>query len=344
MPTFQILSLSGGGYRGLYTAHILEHIENRLGTPIADHIDLFAGTSIGGIMALALAHRIPASIIKQKLIDHGSKIFAAPITQKTTGIRGAIRRTMLFGKGLLGARYQVDALQNLLVDIFEEQTIGHLEHRVLVPAVNANTGRTRMFKTPHHERLKTDFKLSIVDVALATSAAPTYFPPHRISGERYLDGGLVANDPALHAVHEAMQFVENGNAVKLEDVQVLGIGTASPGAALDENKQNPGFIGWGTSLFDVSINAQERMSADMLTHWLGNKYTRLNLSVSAHNTENVALDLANRVSTDVLLATAEATIREQVSEELICNLKSHTPTRPTFYHGPNANHVPVDAT
>jgi len=73
--SFQILSLSGGGFLGLYTIKIIEKIEEDLGKPISHCFDLIAGTSIGGIVALALAAEIPAKDIRKAFEDNGEKIF-----------------------------------------------------------------------------------------------------------------------------------------------------------------------------------------------------------------------------------------------------------------------------
>src|ERR1700722_15331694 len=75
-PRFQVLSLAGGGYRGLYTAQVIADLEEQLGAPIATRFDLIAGTSVGGILALALALEIPASRIVDLFTKHGQDIFS----------------------------------------------------------------------------------------------------------------------------------------------------------------------------------------------------------------------------------------------------------------------------
>jgi predicted acylesterase/phospholipase RssA len=76
MP-FQILSLSGGGYLGLYTISILADIEDLIGAPLGTRFDLIAGTSVGGIIAIGIANEIPAARIKQAFERTGRK-FSQP--------------------------------------------------------------------------------------------------------------------------------------------------------------------------------------------------------------------------------------------------------------------------
>src|ERR1700728_3213622 len=106
-PVFQVLALSGGGYRGLYTAKIIADIEAGDGVPFARRFDLIAGTSIGGILALALAPEIPAARMTEFFVEHGSEIFSR-------------RKSLL---GYLRAPYTADKLKILLQrdDLFGHQ-------------------------------------------------------------------------------------------------------------------------------------------------------------------------------------------------------------------------------
>ena len=216
---FTILSLSGGGYLGLYTASVLAALEESYGAPIARHFDLIAGTSVGGIIALGLANEIPAKDIQKAFEDKGTKIFSdRPAPQGTAGTIADLSRYARKPK------YRPDALRNTIVRIVGEETlIGHLKHPVIVPAVNLTKGGPQMFKTPHHEDFRRDLHLKAVDVALATSAAPTYFPIAEVEDALFTDGGLYANSPDLLAVHEAEHFF----ARPASEVRLLSIGTTT---------------------------------------------------------------------------------------------------------------------
>jgi uncharacterized protein len=201
MP-FHILSLSGGGYFGLYSVSVLAGIEEKVGRPVARCFDLMAGTSVGGIIALGLAAEVSAAEIKSAFERNGTAIFSdrpAPTTWS-----GTLRD---FGRYLRKPKYRPDALRRTIVELVGEETrIGGLKHPVIVPAVNLTKGRPQVFKTPHNIDFCSDLHLKVVDVALATSAAPTYFPVAEIGDALYADGGLYANSPDLLALHEAEHF------------------------------------------------------------------------------------------------------------------------------------------
>jgi predicted patatin/cPLA2 family phospholipase len=106
---------------------------------------------------------------------------------------------------------------------FGEKTLGACKHPVIVPAINYSAGQPQLFKTPHHASFKRDHQFRLVDVALATSAAPAYFPRHTFNNNQYVDGGLYANAPGLLALHEAQTFLGQ----QPEAMHLMSIGTMS---------------------------------------------------------------------------------------------------------------------
>ena len=277
---FQILSLSGGGYRGLHIAHVLEIIEQQIGGRIGKHFDLIAGTSIGGIIALAIASEIPATNIRQTLEELGPRLFHRlppdfPLFRELFSKSG-------FKKGLYGlsnwaalqaegqdaysAWYDPIHLKNELKreEYFCERKIKDLNHPVMIPAVNYSAGVPKFFKTDHHRLLSFDAELSLIDVALGTAAAPVFFPIHKIRDWRIADGGLIANDPTQVAVHEAMQYfgirpsLFGDTSTGSDDLRVLSIGTLSPKHFADVKKPlDQGMLDWGTGVFDLAMSEQE---------------------------------------------------------------------------------------
>ncbi|RWA51863.1 hypothetical protein AU476_20370 [Cupriavidus sp. UYMSc13B] len=160
---FHILAISGGGFRGLFAALILAHMEEELGAPLARKFDLIAGTSIGGILALAIAAEIPLSRLVALFTDHGHDIFAPTVF----GMRRPRWLVDRLNWGVWSSKYTSAPLRQLLSapDLFGDRTLGDLPHRVLVPAVNVTKGGPCMFKTPHHPNWKMDWKHRLVDVA-----------------------------------------------------------------------------------------------------------------------------------------------------------------------------------
>ena len=324
---FQILALSGGGYRGLYTAKILADLEQDIGGPIAQRFDLIAGTSIGGILALAVAMEIPAEKMVKLFEEHGEDIFK--------------RRFSL--QGIIRAPYSQEPLKRLLSapDIFGEQTLGACRHPVVVPAINYSTGQPQLFKTAHHASFKRDHQFRLVDIALATSAAPGYFPRHTFNNNQYVDGGLYANAPGLIALHEAQMFFGHPP----DAVHMMSIGTMSSKFTADPRRnRSGGTYDWGgihpanmpKRLFGVSISVQESLSDFMLKHRLGARYVLVDDVLSDERARAVALDKADAPAREVLMGAASEKSKACLGREDCQAFLRHQSALPKFYYGPNA--------
>lgn len=325
---FQILALSGGGYRGLYTAKILADFEQHIGAPIASRFDLIAGTSIGGILALALALEIPAERMVDLFVRKGGVIFK--------------RRWTL---GWWRAPYTQGPLADLLADgeWFGQRTLGACRHRVLIPAINYSTGAPVVFKTPHHQNFLRDYRYRLVDVALATSAAPAYFPRHVFDHQQYLDGGLFANAPGLLAVHEARHFLERSP----EQLYVVAIGTMSAKFTVDPRRnRRGGALDWGgvnplampKRLFGVAISAQESLVNFMLKQQLlEGRYYHIDDDLTDERARAVALDKTNAAARDVLLGVGTERAKWFLGNPAFRTVLEHTPTPPEFFHGAQAH-------
>lgn len=331
---FWILALSGGGARGLFTAQVLANLEKAVGTPLANRFDLIAGTSVGGILALGLAKEMPTEKLVA-LFDQADDIFTP--------------RHSFLNWGLFGPKYCNDKLKVLLAneEIFGKSTIGNLKHRVMIPSVNYTKGTPTFFKTPHHPRLRIDWEYQLVDVAMATAAAPTFFPVYGFGNQQFVDGGLVANAPGLVAVHEAMQFADHAD---VNTIHVVSIGTYARGTAMDpklghdmgillapRNGWFPWARGWGSRLFELTINSQESMNNNMLKHWLGDRHHLIDGTPKPEQTNYLGLDNTSNESRKALLGQADVISQELFSTELLASIRGHEPSQPKFYHGPNKN-------
>lgn len=331
---YWILALSGGGGRGLFTAAVLEQLETAIGAPIASRFDLIAGTSVGGILALGIANELPAKDLKE-LFKRSGEIFDPECS--------------LLNWPILRARYLNTNLKCLLQDkkVFGNSTIGSLKHRVLIPSINYTKGSPSFFKTPHHPSLLRDWQYSLVDVAMATSAAPTYFPIYGFANQHFVDGGLVANAPGLVAVHEAMTFAGEPDIKK---IHVLSIGTAGRGTAMDPAvatdmgafaglKRRWPWVskGWGMRLFELTIRSQEAMSNSMLGHWLEDRHHLVDALPQPEQTDYLGLDDVSKEAQDALLGQAAIAGQNYLTTGLLEQIRNHRPEVPKFYHGPNKN-------
>lgn len=324
IPTYHVLALSGGGYRGLYTATVLAELEAALGRPIASHFDLICGTSAGGMLALGLGAEIPATELKALFEEQGRRIFSS---------RGLLRRLQGFW---LTAKHDSVGLQEVLSERFQETTIGDLKHRVLVPAVNYSTGRGQFFKTPHHPSFELDYRMKVVDVALATAAAPVYFPLSRNDRGVFADGGLVGNAPGLFGLHEVKTFLAPNQDVL---IRVLAIGTMTIGATVRGGASlDRGFGKWRGGLFDLVISAQESSVDYMLRQSLGHNYFQIDDKATPDQSKDVkSLDRVSVGATNTLKDRGVHAAQRALGDPLFQPFRTHQAGAPIFYHGPNKN-------
>ena len=208
---FQILSLDGGGFKGLFSAAVLAKLEEKTEHKITDHFDLITGTSTGGLIAIGLGLGMSPKEIVQFYVQEGPKIFA-----NTLGWRSVLQ--------WIGRKFPQNRLASALKSksAFSQKLLGQSSKRLVIPTYNLGTDQVRVFKTPHHPRLTTDLNIPAWKIALATSAAPTFFPACReINHMRLIDGGVWANNPAMVGVVEAVSMLN----VPLEAIKVFSIGT-----------------------------------------------------------------------------------------------------------------------
>lgn len=290
-----LLALSGGGYRGLFTARILDAFERDSGGITAHRFDAIAGTSIGGILAIGLANKIPAADLAAMIREHGSAIF---------------RRSGGLLPGLSHVRYSPDSLRLAVETILgrpaARQPFAEIPAPLIVCAVDEVTSRPRLFRTAMVDPDSTD-TMPTIDVALATSAAPTFFPAHRIDGRAHVDGGLMANAPDLALVTEWMRL--NGGTP--DRLHLLSIGTA--GSRRNGNAPlTAGKVGWVArhGLVQLIMGAQEEFAV-MQTRTLG---LGTFLRIDETPERPIALDRVDEASSALLESLAGAAIERTRAE------------------------------
>lgn len=322
--SFKVLSLSGGGYRGLYTAKVLEKLEEQLkkwdeNDCLANYFDLITGTSIGGIIALALAYEIPAKKIADIFEEEGKEIF-----KKQAFI------------GVNKAKYKTENLRQILFQWFENKIIGDLKHPIAVPAINYTTGYPVVFKTAHHSSLKCDWKIKIVDVALATSAAPTFFKRHTIGTSEYIDGGMFANSPSLIGLHEAEFFFEQS----LENIQILSIGTLSGKKTINpKSNKKGGLRDWGEgsikdaprNIIEITLSSQQLFMQQLVKHRLKENFVVIDETLTQSTAPYVGLDIVTDNAKQILLSNAEQSAKIAISKNEVNVFFQQKASKPIFY-------------
>ncbi|UIY45310.1 CBASS cGAMP-activated phospholipase [Methylobacterium radiotolerans] len=327
--TFQILCLSGGGYRGLFTAEVLAQLEKQAGRPIGECFDLIAGTSIGGIIALGLGLGHRATAIRDAFLQNGAAIFP-PRRPPRTGLLGKIDRWRAYSGG---PKYPATELRRTVQGIVGADTLlGAARTRLLIPAVNMTDGRVQMFKTPHHSTLTVDQHRKVIEVAMATSAAPTFFPLATVGKSLYADGGLAANSPDACAVHEAVHFAGQNR----EDIRVLSIGTTSSNFGLPKSLgASFGPADWITNerLIATVFGVQQQLVDFMLKHDLKDRYYRIDTSTSAEHARDLGLDVATEHAQGTLIALAEGCYQRACTAPQVLEALAHQPIKPDFVRG-----------
>jgi patatin-like phospholipase/acyl hydrolase len=291
-PEFRILSLDGGGIRGAFIASCLARLEKELNQPLIDYFDLVAGTSTGGLIALALALGERAEKILSLYKDHGKKIFTRrsplPLSRLVKPCLPLLKRFIpnLDVDWLRQTKYGQEALKSALTEVFGNRTLEEAKCRVVIPSVNLTTGQTVVFKSPHQPDFIRDRHISAVDVALATTAAPTYFP-HAVmeEGSAYSDGGLWANNPSMVAYVEAIKISELCHRPEIDpefnksDISMLSIGTGQFRQFFKPSEANLGLIGWGQRIFDLMSVSQSQGTGFQMQYVLREKYCRVDFEM-----------------------------------------------------------------
>ena len=298
---FQILSLDGGGLKGLFTAAFLANWEKENNTKVVDHFDLIAGTSTGGIIALGLGLGFSAEQIKNLYLEKAEQIFP-PILLGNA-------------KHWISVKYSAQGLKGALEELFQDKKIGESTKRLIIPAYDPAFQGIHIFKTAHHRRLQTDYKQTAVHVGLATSAAPTYFQPEETeSGLQLVDGGVWANNPVMLAVAEAMGYLEQSQC----EIAALRIGTTEEVISLDTLKTSGGKLQMAAPLIEFMMRGQSQSASGMVFHLLGkDRFHQVN-PVSAPG--DFHLDKLRKE----LVALGEAKWRHESSELLDKGFFDHT--------------------
>jgi len=248
--TFKILSIDGGGIRGVFPAHILYCIKHRLGIKVEEYYDMIAGTSTGSIVAAAIACKIDPGEVVSMYRKHGPNIF--------------FRK-----KSLLPVKYQLafkslygnENLKKVLKEIFGNIMLGEISIPLLLPATDIGNGGVHVFKSAYQKDYDRDGKVLLHQAVLASCSAPTYFNPTKVNEYLLADGGLWANNPSLAAVIDAQRRLN----IKLSDIRILSLGT-----------------GHAKTCYGVKTDKEW----GLLNGWKGKEFISFMMSLQAQTTHN----------------------------------------------------------
>ncbi|WP_142827184.1 CBASS cGAMP-activated phospholipase [Planococcus soli] len=258
----KILSIDGGGVRGIIPAMLLAEIEAQTEKPIAELFDLVVGTSTGGILALGLVapdRKTPANpryTAEQFLgfyLEESHEIFDKSLFYKIT-------------RGIFSRRYHARALEKALKKYFGHTMLSEALAHVVIPSYEIHGRFTAFFKSRDVHTKKIEEDVLMRDVARAASAAPTYFIPKKIPaypGSSFIDGGVFANNPAMCAYAEAKELFPE------EDLLIVSLGTGNPQLTIEfGGVRTWGLLGWARPLWYILMDGSSDVVHHQLNHVL----------------------------------------------------------------------------
>jgi len=265
----KIISIDGGGIKGIVGSTILKEIESRLDKPIHEYVDVLTGTSTGGLISCGLA--IPdengnPKYNTQDIIDTynvlGTEVFSSSFWHKVKTLWG-----------LIGPKYPIDGLQKVLTEKFGETTLDKALIEVILCTYDLRSGWPVVFSSKED----TTKYVKMVEVCMGTSSVPTYFPSVQARTENnmfnLIDGGIFAVNPALSAY--TLTKKKNRNA----KVDIISIGNGHYGELYPyEQTKKWGLMQWASPVSDVILDG----IGDAINHQTktlceadGGTYTRL---------------------------------------------------------------------
>ncbi|APA92627.1 MULTISPECIES: CBASS cGAMP-activated phospholipase [Myroides] len=270
---FRILSIDGGGIRGLIPAKILAELETELqkdqpNKSLYEHFDLICGTSTGAILAIGVALGIPAKELANFYEDHAKIIFPRFV------FRFIPRKSMAFFTAIYSNKKLLKKIKEVYAEANEgkDPLMNDLKTKVCIPTFNGNNGEINVLKTNHHADYKRDYKIPAYHAAMSSASAPVYFPPHTFSFDNELgsgvninmiDGGVFANNPALIGLFEATDKLD----IPIENIALLSLGTGQGKQIIKRSWRPKNVFDWlfpNPKLVDLVLDTQTQITEKYL--------------------------------------------------------------------------------
>ncbi|HEY5956719.1 MAG TPA: patatin-like phospholipase family protein [Polyangiaceae bacterium] len=308
--TIRILSLDGGGIRGLIPALVLDALEKRAKRPIGELFDLIAGTSTGAILALGLTladargkPRYSARDLFDLYIERGNEIFSRSLWKRMSSV-----------EGLTDERYPSSGIEGVLKRYFGDALLKDTLVDVLIAAYELERRQPFLFRTRYARqppRPNERFDYPIWQVARSSSAAPTYFEPYHLPGEdssyyTLVDGGVYANNPAMCALVEAKVLYPDAR------IQMVSIGTGGLCRPITYDRaKNWGLVGWARPILDVVFDGVSDTVDFQAGQLLGPDFYRFQARLDDGSDD---LDDASASNLDALIRHARQLLLDSASQ------------------------------
>lgn len=266
---FKILSIDGGGIRGLIPAKVLADLEEELKKvepekKLYEHFDLICGTSTGAILAIGIALGIPTRELAHFYEENAKTIFPRFVFRCLPRKSRAFVNAIYSNKKLLKKLREVYAKANDGSD----PLLNDLRTNVCIPTFNGNDGAINVLKTKHHPEYRRDFKMPAYHAAMSSASAPVYFPPHSFQfknefGEgtniNMIDGGVFANNPSLIGIFEATDKL----GIPIADISLLSLGTGQGKQIIKRSWRPKNVFDWlfpNPKLVDLVLDTQAQIT------------------------------------------------------------------------------------
>ena len=251
---FRILSLDGGGLRGLIPLLTLKRIEEMTGKKTHELFDMIAGTSTGGIIAAGLSAtrdgKSPALTV-DKLIELYTTKGEAIFPRSKNVFSKAFRNI----KGALGPKFSADGLDAQLKEYFGDMALKDTLKPIVITSYDIRNNQVVMFKT-RLAKWDARYDLPLSSACRATSAAPTYLPSYELSYDgrqrTCIDGGVYINNPAMGAIAEA---IKANPKLKPSDIEVLSLGTGAYAEKIGDKAEEWGLAEWALPITTTMMQA-----------------------------------------------------------------------------------------
>ncbi|MGZ3866618.1 MAG: patatin-like phospholipase family protein, partial [Bacteroidia bacterium] len=325
MRKFRILSIDGGGLRGVIPVTVLKKIEEITGKRIADCFDLIAGTSTGGLITCAITLRNPVKAnepmytleeIMQVYINRGKEIFPE---------RNAIENSIHKVQDILAPKFGTEGIDRVFRDILKDYKMSDTLSNIMVSSYDLTNNCPLFFKS---RAARSNFAQDalLYDICRATSAGPTYLPSYEFyypaenekPNRNCIDGGVFVNNPSIAALSEFSKYFKYylpdspGNDIDYKNVFVLSLGTGSYVEKISEaDAEQKGELFWANHISDVMMRGVNRTTDYAMKEMMepGN-YLRLNVAIDTE--EHSQMDNCSAETTQYLInATNEQIILDK---------------------------------
>ncbi|NRF38407.1 patatin-like phospholipase family protein [Pedobacter foliorum] len=320
----KILSIDGGGIRGIIPGMLLVALEEKLkkesknpDAAIVDYFDFFAGTSTGGILTCLLLcpseenptrPRFSAKEALDLYLEHGNEIFKMSFFKR---LRAKF--------GLAGERYNSHIFEGVLKKYFGKTKLSQLIKPCIISAYNIELRKTHFFRQ-QNAIVRGDVRdFYLKDVCRATSAAPTYFSVaeiHSLANVRYplLDGGVFATNPALSGLIEVTKAF---NQTRINDIYLCSLGTGRSKRSYDyDHFKKSSAMAIVPALIDIMMSGVAETSdffLQQLFHSVGKEKNYVRIEPNSLESIKEGLDAASPTNIEKLVALGDKTVSENES-------------------------------